>query len=267
MEKNTGYRHALQNPVSKQKMEDTLFKTGISYRFHTPEWDDIMIKKYGTTVPYKNNEIRDKGINTVLDRYGVRSPMQLDFVKEKSKQTCLKKYGVEYSFQSENNKTKSKQTLLERYGVEYAVQLHRKISKLNLSIGEYLDVDSYEFPLESKSYDLKIGNTLIEVDPTVTHNSDKSIYKNSKPLDKNYHLNKAKIAKKHGYRCLHIFDWDDVNKIKYLFDAKNKIYARKCDVVFIDKKSSRSFLNKYHLQNDCTFMRPRNSAIRKGNQN
>lgn len=166
-----------------------------------------MLQKYGTTVPYKNNEIKQKGIATLLTNYGVTSPAKLDWVKEKSKQTCLEKYGVEYSFQSDNNKIKSKQTLLDRYGVENPLQLHRKISKVNKNIGEFLNIldsQDYEFPLGSKSFDLKLDNFLIEVDPSITHSTSFSIYKNGKFLDKKYHKEKTLLAEANGYRCIHI---------------------------------------------------------------
>ena len=161
-----------------------------------------MIKKYGVTVPYKNKNIKNKGIQTLLERYGVTSPAKLDWVKEKSKNTCLRKYGVEYSFQSENNKIKSKNTLLSRYGVENAFFLHRRISKINKTIGEFLGVDSYEFPLKNKQYDLKLDNTLIEINPTISHNSDVDFCYSIRPV--NYHYDKTKLARDNGFRCFNI---------------------------------------------------------------
>jgi len=73
-----GVEHALQNPDSLAKMNATIESTGISYRFGTPEHNAIMIERYGTAVPYKNQKIKEKGIQTCLDKYGVRSPGQLE---------------------------------------------------------------------------------------------------------------------------------------------------------------------------------------------
>ena len=252
-----GVEHALQNSDLLNKMNETIQKTGISYRFHTPEWEENMLNKYGTTVPYKNENIKKKGINTLLERYGVTSPAKLDWVKEKSKKTCLEKYGVEYSFQSENNKLKSEQTCQERYGMSMSELIHKRVkkSKINLKIAEFLGIPSsdLEFHVGNKFYDMKLGNVLIEIDPTVTHNSDKNILqKDGKPLDKNYHANKSKLALDNGYRCIHVFDWDDLDKIKALvFDKYTHIRARECEVAFIDKKTSDLFLDKYHLQGKC----------------
>ena len=250
MQERYGVDYPLQSDVFKQKMNETVARTGKSYRFHTPEWDELMIKKYGTTIPYKNDVIKQKGINTVIERYGVTSHGKLDFVKEKIKQTCIKKYGVEYSFQSEELKSKSRETILKKYGVENAFFLHRRISKINKDVGALLGVDSYEFPLHNKQYDLKLGNILIEVNPTVSHNSDKDFCFGVK--EKEYHFNKTRFARDEGYECFNIWEWDDLDKVKEFFCNKSRIYARQCDVVFIDKKTCDSFLDLYHFQNHCS---------------
>lgn len=251
-----GVEHALQYPEFKQKLENTIKQTGISYRFHTPEWEENMLKKYGTTVPYKNEIIRNKGIQTLLERYGVTSPTKLDWVKEKSRQTCLRKYGVEYSFQSINNRSKSEKTFLEKYGMSMQEYLHKKCknSKLNEKFAEKYNIASEdrEIKIKNKYFDFRINNYLVELDPTVTHNSDKLVlFNNSKPLDKNYHKEKTKLAAKHGFRCIHIWDWDDENKILHMISDKPRIFAKDCDVILVDKQTSDNFLDLYHLQNHC----------------
>lgn len=257
MLKRYGVEHALQSPEFLEKMNKAIEKTGISFRFHTPEWNANMIAKYGTTVPYKNDDIKNKGIQTLIERYGVSSPIKLDWVKEKSKKSCLEKYGVEYSFQSENNKIKSELTCQQKYGMSLNELIHKRVkkSKINLRFAEFLGIPEcdMEFLLGGKFFDLKKDNIVIEIDPTVTHNSDKNILiKNGKTLDKNYHLNKSKIASANGYRCIHVFDWDNPEKIKMLVEKKTiSIPARKCDVVFVDKATSDIFLDSYHIQGKC----------------
>lgn len=258
MLKRYGVEHALQSPDLLKKMEKTVEKNGISYRFHTPERNAVMISKYGTTVPYKNEDIKRKGIQKLIERYGVSSPTKLDWVQEKSKKSCLQKYGVEYSFQSDNNKRKSELTCQKKYGMSMADLIHKRVkkSKINLEFAEFLEIPEcdMEFSLDGKFFDLKKDNILIEIDPTVSHNSDKNIFtKGGKTLDKNYHLNKSKIATNNGYRCIHVFDRDNPEKIKMLIQYKNvSIGARKCDVAFIDKETADEFLDTYHLQGSCS---------------
>lgn len=250
MQDKYGKPHALQCDAFKDKLENTIKATGISYRFHTPEWNQVMLDKYGTTVPYKNERIKNRGIQTLVERYGVTSPAKLDFVKEKMKNTCLDKYGVEYVFQSSSFRQAAKQTLIDKYGVENALQLSSKTSKLNKEIGKLLNVDSYEFPIETKRYDMKKGNTLFEVNPFVSHNSDVDFVFGIRDID--YHFNKTNLARKYGYRCFNIWDWDDLQKIQTLFCSDIiRIFARKCDVIHVDKNTSDSFLDAYHLQGKC----------------
>ena len=245
-----GVEHALQAEEFVEKMNATIEERGgLSYRFHTPEWDNIMLERYGTTVPYKNDDVKRRGIQTLLDNYGVTSPAKLDWVKEKCKTTCLQKYGVEYSFQSEEVKTKAKETMLRKYGVESSLSLIRKSSKINKIIGELLDVDDYEFTIGTKQYDLKKGNTLIEVNPTVSHNSDHDFCFGIREPD--YHLEKTKLARENGFQCFHIWEWDVLDKVKDIFSVKQPIAARKCDVILVGKESSDNFLAAYHLQGKC----------------
>ena len=118
-----------------------------------------------------------------------------------------------------------------------------------------LDIDfEQEYNLSDKKYDFKIGNILLEINPTYTHNSTRGCgfnghYEN--PLDKNYHLDKYKLAKENGFRCMQVFDWDDWNKIINLLCSKLYIYARNCEIREVSKKECDEFLNYFHLQNTC----------------
>lgn len=156
---------------------------------------------------------------------------------EKQKETMLQKYGVECFFLSDElkNSRKKKDTtpnkifahLLDRYKIEY----------------------TQEFVLENKSYDFKIGNYLIEINPTITHNITFNPFNKDKPLDKKYHFNKTELAKKYGYRCIHIWDWDDLDKIIHqLILPRERIGARKTTINLVTKEESVDFCNRYHLQ-------------------
>lgn len=75
--------------------------------------------------------------------------------------------------------------------------------------------------------------------------------------DSKYHLNKTIYFNSLGYRTIHIFEDEWVNKkdivkkkLKHILKCDNddKIYARKCSVVEIDSKSSAKFLDSNHIQ-------------------
>ena len=76
--------------------------------------------------------------------------------------------------------------------------------------------------------------------------------------DKNYHLNKTIECEKVGYRLIHIFEHEWVNKqkiikakLKSLFGVEQtRIYARKCIIKEISTDIKNEFLNTYHIQGE-----------------
>ena len=220
-----------------------LSRFGKDNYFKTAEFKEkskkTCLQKYGTEYVSQSKEIQDKKVENNFKKYGVSSASKLEVVKqkqrdsiirrfgtfekyvehmqEKRKQTCLSKYGVESPSQSKVVQYKTRQTCLEKYGVPYSCMTDRcrKYSGNNSHINEafshlfevfFKDVRR-EFRLENYSYDFKINRYLIEIDPSITHNSTISVFKNTLPKDKYYHQNKSKVAQKYGYRCVHIFDW------------------------------------------------------------
>jgi len=98
--------------------------------------------------------------------------------------------------------------------------------------------------------DYKIG---IELDGLYWHSE---LYK---PED--YHLVKTEKCREIGVRLIHIFEdeWiykQDIvrSRIKNILGfTKNKIYARKCEIKEVDKKTTKSFIEKNHIQGNTIF--------------
>jgi len=126
-----------------------------------------------------------------------------------------------------------------------------KNSRANLYFKDLLETGqisfTVEFPLDGKWFDFKVDNYLIEINPTATHNSTWGIY-SSEGLAKDYHKQKAAIAAANGYMCIHVFDWDDQNKIIQMLENKERIYARDCTIKELSAAEAAEFLNKNHLQ-------------------
>ena len=152
---------------------------------------------------------------------------------------------------------KARQTCLERYGVEWACQrqearLKGQNSGANIEFEKLLQENNInyerEFPIGSYSYDFKVGNYLVEINPYATHNSTWGI-RNNPPKSASYHKQKSNIAKEKGYVCVHKFDWDAPDRlIKTLLLPKRRLYARNCIVQEVDKQEASSFISKHHLQ-------------------
>lgn len=148
---------------------------------------------------------------------------------------------------------------IEKYGVKYfclskpCQDASKVISKINRYWQEELNIkdEDLEFVLDGYSYDLKKGNTLIEIDPTFTHTCIDNV-RGEGHKERSYHIRKTCVANKHGYDCVHIWDWDDVEKVKNLLsDDKEILYARKLSLREVNKEDADLFLNTYHLQNTC----------------
>lgn len=255
--------------------------------------DENNLLKYGTIDPGNRPEAIQKRENTNLERYGAKYYKLSDTGKRVVEQTCLRKYGAKTPFESPIIQSKCKDTLELRYGVRNTMESEElkqrlsdsvqskygvpwpcmlpqcisangvKNSKINQKFGDLLrenDIDfETEFPIERSSFDFRIQNSniLVEIDPSYSHTT-----KNTKfgGLDRHYHRNKSQLASKHGYRCIHVFDWDDWTKVVRLIRPITKrLYARSLDVREVSLEDCNEFLNSYHLQGSC-----KGQAIRYG---
>ncbi len=241
--------------------------------------------KYGTKDPGNLPQFRDKAKQTCIQHWGVEYYLQSDIAKATTKATALAKYGVEHPMKSEEIKAKQRQSILDKYGVtnpmyleqskinmqqtnlqKYGVPyfcMHSKCkqsqgvqpSKIAIDIANIIQQQcnvmvEYEYSIENKSYDLHILNTniLIEIDPTYTH----SVHDVGKfgSIDSQYHLQKSMLAEKYGFRCIHIFSWDNIIKICSLFNTNSIIDMGQCSIRSIDICGATNFLMKYSISSD-----------------
>jgi len=223
-----------------------------------------MNSKYGGNAPICSNDIKNKIKKTNIEKYGVENPFANKDIQEKIQKTNLNKYGViNPMFNKEIHEKAMEvawQTNLEKYGVEYACLLDNCMQATNGSMKSSINENfakklteanilfEREYRIDIRSYDFKINNTLIELDPTITHNSTKG-YKSREPLSKTYHKEKSELAELNGFHCIHIFDWDVGDKIISLIKPKETIYARECEIKFVDNIDE--FLNINHIQGTC----------------
>ena len=282
-----GVECSAQSEVVKEKIKATnLKKYGVEYSFQAEEVRDKIkatsLERYGVDNPSKSDVIKNRIVESNRKNLGVDYPMQSKDVMDKSRATSFEKYGTEYPNQSEIVKSKIDASTLEHYGVNRACKLDefkQKIvdtnrerygvdytcliysgklkgndSSYNRSFAELLDINNItyerEFLLQKYSYDFKVGNTLIEIDPTATHNTYFSPYGGNR-IDVNYHRDKTKLAKDNGYSVIHIFEWDDINKVMQLLKNRVTIYARKCEVRMVSEVDTGNYLDTYHLQGTC----------------
>lgn len=204
-------------------------------------------------VQKKANEKRKQ---TCIERYGVENIMKAPNAHELVKRGFERKYGegIHSAMNVPEYREKFKRTCMERYGVpyyvmtkQYANNSHFKISNKNKEVAEWLNQNGYncelEYTLDTKSYDIHIvgTNILIEIDPTYTHSTVPNHW-SKKGIKETYHVEKSRIAENNGFRCIHIFDWDDWKpELKDIIS--NKAYNGLDDNIEIDR--SKYFYNDF----------------------
>ena len=225
--------------------------------------ESIMKKKYGVRNYAQTEEFKAM----VRETWGNKPRQEIESINTARQNTCSKKYGTEFYSETDEWKDKVNETNIKKYGVPWVcmrpeARNYKSVSKINTAFAEQLTSNDIqyemEFPLGSYSYDFKVGGTLIEINPTITHNSYLNIF-GGEPKKHDYHSNKSKRASDNSYRCIHIWDWDDWNKILNMLKPKQTLYARKLVLKEVGEAECNEFLNTYHIQNTC-----RGQSIRLG---
>lgn len=249
-----------ESKIRQTNLEKYGYETQFSSSAFKERCNQINQSKYGTIYPAQSTQVKSKIQQTVSERYGTNNVMQVPEIKASLKQKNVARYGVTSPSMLEEIKQKVSQTCLTKFGVPWAcmreeARNYKAVSKLNLAFGQFLTEHSLqfqsEFPLENYSFDFKVGGTLIELNPTITHNSAISIFENGQPKQADYHLRKSAVAAKYGYRCIHVFDWDKWEDIVDLLNLKQRVFARTCEVKEISPQAANEFIDANHIQGQC----------------
>ena len=262
-----GVKHALESKQFIEKSEATqLARYGVKHAAQNEEikkrTQDNFEAKYGVKTPFQLPDFQKKSTETCLKRYGVAFTSQIPGRTEKMRKTNIARYGSEYPLGNKKIANAVKEHMQDTYGVPYycmtqdckskqknIISTHNKfiiqeLSKLGVaSEPEQVVIDNYSYDIYVPSLD-----TVIEVNPTDTHNTVCNPWSNT-GLDKMYHRRKTQLAVDSGYRCINIWDWDNVYKVINMLQPKQTIYARNCNVRLVDPSIAHAFENMYHLQN------------------
>lgn len=289
--KNYGTDNPMQSPEIKSKVmaKQRELNNG-KLGFNNSKQRETMLAKYGEITPAKNEEVKAKIRSTQLSNNdGVFA-----FNTDKQKQTMIERFGGAGRLSDPSEVIRQRSRMQELYGVDTPCELPEfldrsmktiianngqlfgngnRTSKLNLAFAEKIKSEfSVEVELEKyidgSFFDLYIpdANLLIDLNPTITHNStipfacirsncskNMDSCKTHFPKKRNYHFTRAEKARSHGYRLIQIYDWDDSDRIlKFLHGkiARNftRTSARKCPMIQISQKEANAFLNEFHIQ-------------------
>ena len=261
-------KYGVENPsqseeIKEKKKRTTIEHYGVENPFQSEEIKEKIkqtnLQKYGVENPSQSEEIKKVVITTNLKKYGTEYPSQSKNIRELIKKRFVELYGVENPAQSEIVKDKIKNTNIERHGVYWTCMLPEcrkpstNDSEPNKEFAFLLNSENMtykrEFHIKHYSYDFKVGNTLIELDPYPYHNTIWCPV--GIPKSPDYHQKKSHTAEGEGYQVIHIFDWDDKSKIIDLLLQRETVYARKTELHEVSYEDCTKFLMENHLQGSC----------------
>lgn len=235
-------RYGVDNPMQSEDVKQ-LYMTACMEKYGVPwpqMYSEILQKRITTNEQryggngWKSPQLRQKSLKTFADHYGGTHWRSSPELVEKINKTCRDKHGVDWpclypdvrnSFSTDSSPNKAFAALLETHSIEF----------------------DREFGINRYLYDFRVGNILIEINPSSTHNSTWGVF-GVEATSKTYHREKRDTAVSSGYRCIHIWDWDNVDLVVQQLKFRPKVYARKCECRCITNKMQKEFTHNYHLQ-------------------
>lgn len=183
---------------------------------------------------------------TMMRKYGVTQISQIPGVAEKRAETIMSRYGVPYAVMK--NPHRRKVSALEVSACKLPKEIAREVSDdVILKILSLLNVEIIpQYHIDDCVYSAYIPSRKIVVSVNTTANNNTFRLKSSW-----HHRHMTEVARQHGLNCIHIFDWDNIEKLYMTFQPKKSIYARNCVIAELDVQTTNLFLNMFHLQNSC----------------
>lgn len=265
-------KYGVDNPGKSEVIKEKIKKTSL--------------KKYGVDSPLKSNSVKDKIKSTNQNKYGVDYGLSNKLIRNKGSKTIIQNT---FSFLKEHYKNTINIEILEYNGP----QTNNKVRCLTCdSIFETTQIGRNLYPNCKKCHPPQNDNILTSIFESIVSEIDENNFqKNNRFLlhpreidylfedkkicfelngnywhsviggnkDKNYHIKKTIDSFNQGYRLIHIFEDEMVNKLEIvksrifsIFNkTKNIIFARNCNIEEISNNVKENFLITNHIQGNC----------------
>lgn len=236
------------------------------------------LTKYGHITPLQNEQIKTKIRKTNLTRYGNEVAAKTEIVKNNTRINNKKKYGVSYPQQLPENRQKAKKKMIDLIGYDselWSSKINIARSTFNMWIRKYGFDQAINMTKQTSSIEQVINNFLNDINVSYVTNKKldnyfpdivipdykliielDGLYWHSDAINTNtfYHKNKLNTYESLGYTCLFFREneiCDKLDIVKSIILNKlykvNKIFARKCRIIELDKDTAKEFFNKNHL--------------------
>ena len=240
-------------------------------------------ERYGEDHHLKSSETRDKIKNSLIEKFGVDNPFKDSEIKKKIQGTLKERYGVEFSSHARYDvgvldKLLDRRYMEESYNSYGAEWIINDLNVSKKTVYDYLLKHEIDLLNDGRSFKEKEVQNFIESlgfsvecsRRNLIHPYEIDLYIPEKNLaiefngifwhstvfkDRNYHQKKSLMCKDKGIKLIHVWedDWDNKkeivqNKIAFSLGISERIYARKCDIVYPSTKKIREFYNTNHIQ-------------------
>lgn len=270
-----GVEYPMQSPAVRDKSKKSLSeKLGVE---HNSQAEDVKrrmreknLEKWGVEYTLQSKEIRNRIKKTTLEKWNCENALQNDHLRsmhfkiandadylryegDKISSFWCAEGNHEFKISSINyhSRTKLNSKLCTIcYPIEASKSIKEKemLNFISLNYqGEIIQTYRDLFEIDIYIPEIKLG---LEFNGIYWHSEEHR--------DKNYHLDKTKHFETKGISTMHIWedDWDEKKEIvKSMLMNKigksSKIWARKCQIKTLDKKSANLFLDENHIQGKC----------------
>lgn len=199
--------------------------------------EKTLIERYGENNPQKVLQIREKSIRTKEGRGLITRPRGVSW-EELAKELNVPRTSMQ-SFIKANNAT------IE----DYLNAREQGYSDIEHTFSNHMSVSKYVGLVLKYRPDFHIGNAYVNIDGLYWHSQK------VEDRDKDYHFKLRQAFENDGKRIFQ-FRADDVKYRMPIVESminnfngnsKEKLFARKCEVVIVDPKEARGFLTTNHM--------------------
>lgn len=261
----------LQNEDVKQKIKNTMLNT------------------YGAEHALQDSATLDKMHDTMQSKYGVKHALQLNIFLEKARATNNELYDRdsymqrnipadvlkliddrEWLIQKHHVEKLPLTTISESLGID-PTTIANRMKKFDIEVKHYFSSSGER---ELREFIEELGFTVIRNSQKLIYPSELDIIIESKKIaieycglfwhsdyikDGDYHKNKYDICNNIGYRLITIFENEWLDNKQIVKDKlinilgkseKQRIYARKCEIVDVNRNDKSTFFDINHVQGD-----------------
>lgn len=214
------------------------------------------LQHFGVPYPMMSKQVQEKSKQTLLDKYGVDNISKYSAANRKAMSTCIQKYGALPIHLNDAHK-RYHPTVFDRYSMKSNWRSPAKpeteiIEQKKLELKQLIESHGYtcqlNYDLQGVVYDLYIVDTpyLVEICPTSVY----SIYADSsnEVYDMYYHRNRTIYAETAGFQCIHIWDWDDIDKILGAVLKSDVRSLSDVEVYRLNQSTANTFLRENDLK-------------------